>query len=208
MSMEIIIRDYRPEDASRVVEVYRDSYNTLRKSKGGMHPDGGVENWLKKSDKDILDIITRGNVVTVAEAKETGEITGIITMSNGLISRCLNSTFCRTLYVKEKFQRGKAGVIVGAKLRRANLNKAKSMGFRKIYGYANPESKSFYEKCGAKYLPAYNIKSLNNIVELNYYESELRPSIWNSFRIEPHILKLIKQLPDNIRTFLSSKLRV
>jgi hypothetical protein len=208
MTIEIIIRDYRSKDAPGVVTVYRDSYNTLRKCKGGTHPDDEVKKALERSDKDILDIIVLGNVIVVAEVKETGEIAGIGAISNGLMSRCLNSTYSSNHFVKEKFQHGKAGVNVGSRLRCATVYKAKNMGFRKVYGYATPESRNFHKKFGAKFFSAYNIKYLNNTVQVNYYEFELHPSIWNIFRVEPYLFKLVKKLPYKVLILLGRKLRI
>ncbi len=201
MGVEVIIRDYCPADASKVIEVFRDSYNTLRRSKGGIHPDDEVDKMLKRSDKDILAMLTCDAVLYVAEVRETGEIVGIGAICNGWKHRLLNITYSKGHYVKEKFQRGKAGVNVGSMLRQATIDKAKSMGFRKICGHAHPESKGFHEKFGAKFLPAYDTKLCGNTVELKYYEFELRPSIWNDFGIELYAFRLIR-LYYKVRRFL------
>ncbi len=190
--MEINIRSYRPADAKQVIEVFRDSFNTLRKSRGGAHPDAAVDKFLDASDREILGRITRGAVLLVAEVKETGEIAGTGAVTNRPVDRLLNSTYSRTHYVKEKFQHGKTGVNIGSMLRRATIQKARDLGFRKIYGYSLPESVGFHKKFGAKYLPRYNFRYLEGAVEVHYYEIELRPSIRNSIRIEPYIFRLSK----------------
>ncbi|MFQ5835785.1 MAG: GNAT family N-acetyltransferase [bacterium] len=207
MSIEITIRDYHPKDALEVVKVFRDSNNTLRKSKGGKHPDDVMDKMMKMSDRRIITWITQGRVLLVAEVKETGEIAGIGTIDKVWRNRLLNSTCSANHYVKEKFQRGRAGVSVGSMLRRETINKAKSLGFRKMFGYSNPEAVGFHKRFGAKFFPAYNIKAYKNTVELNYYEFELYASIWNSIRIEPNIFKMI-MLWNDIRRSLRCKLRI
>ena len=199
MAIEIIIRDYRSEDASKVVEVFRNSYNTLRKSKGGMHRDDQVEGALQKSDKKILARMTHGVTLVVAEEKEAGEIVGTGGISSGLMNRLLSSTYSRNHYVKEAFQRGRAGVSVGSMLRRATLDKARSMGFRKIYGFSTPESKGFHQRFGALFFPAYDMTFSETTVAFNYYEIHLRPSIWNRITIEPYFARLKKLYFKEIR---------
>jgi len=202
MAIEINVRDYRSEDASRVVEVFRDAYNTLRKSKGGMHRDDQVEQALHPSDKNILARMTYEVMLVVAEVKETGEIVGTGGISFGLMSRLLNSTYSRNHYVKEAFQRGRAGVSVGSMLRRATIDKARSMGFRKIYGFSTPESKGFHQRFGAVFFPAYDMTFSESTVGFNYYEIHLRPCIWNRIIIEPYIARLKKLYFQRIRTKL------
>lgn len=202
MAIEINVRDYRSEDASRVVEVFRDAYNTLRKSKGGMHRDDQVEQALHTSDKNILARMTYEVMLVVAEVKETGEIVGTGGISFGLMSRLLNSTYSRNHYVKEVFQRGRAGVSVGSMLRRATIDKARSMGFRKIYGFSTPESKGFHQRFGAVFFPAYDMTFSESTVGFNYYEIHLRPCIWNRIIIEPYVARLKKLYYQRIRTKL------
>ncbi len=187
----MFVRDYRAEDARAVVEVFRDSYNTLRASKGGMHPDEEVEEMLRKPDGKILARLTRNCVLLVAEVRGTGEVAGVGGIRDGWEHRILRSTVCMNLYVKERFQRGKAGVSVGAMLRRATIERAKSMGYRKACGYAYPEAKGYEARFGVAFFPAYNTRDWNSAVTLHYHEFELRPNVWNRIRMEAYMGKLV-----------------
>jgi len=170
-----------------------------------MHRDGQVEQALHKSDENILARMTHGVRLVVAEVKETGEIVGTGGIGWGLMSRLLNSTYSRNHYVKEAFQRGRAGVSVGSMLRRATIEKARSMGFRKIYGFSTPESKGFHQRFGAAFLPAYDMRFSESTLAFNYYEIHLRRSIWNHIMIEPYIAKLTKLYYQRIRRELKKR---
>ena len=204
--MEVFIRDYRSEDARAVIEVFRDSYSTLGKSKGGMHPDEEVQEILAAPDREILARLTRSCILLVAEVRETGEVAGIGGIRDGREHRILKSTLSMNHYVKEQFQRGRSGVSIESMLRCATLERARSMGFRKLCGYAYPEAKAFHERGGATSCPAHSARDWNSAVALNYYEFELRASIWNRFRIEPYAGKLIK-LYRNVRRRASRNLK-
>lgn len=189
--MNIIIRDYRPNDEAQIVDVYRDGCNSLRQSRGGLHPETTVDTLLNKPDKKIGAMLTKSRL-SVAEVKETGELAGIGGMTNGLLSRILKSTFSKNHYVKEKFQRGRAGIHVGAMLRQATIDRAKNLGFRKIYGYSTQEATGFHKRFGARFFPKYDSSQDKGLVQHHYYEIELRYSIWNKLRIEPHIFLFLK----------------
>lgn len=165
-----------------------------------MHRDGQVERALQKSDENILARMTHGVRLVVAEVKETGEIVGTGGITCGLMSRFLNSTYSRNHYVKEAFQRGRAGVSVGSMLRRATIDKARSMGFRKIYGFSTPESKGFHQRFGALFFPAYDMTFSETTVAFNYYEIHLRQCIWNRIIIEPYIARMKNLYFQRIRT--------
>jgi hypothetical protein len=189
--MRIIIRDYRPEDASAVVDVFRDSQDTLRESRGGRHPDEAVDRLLDNSDSRLIDMITYRTILLVAQVEETGELAGIGGFTNSWKDNILGSTYSKSLYVKERFQRGKAGVNVGSLITKERLRRAGEMGFRKAYGYCTPESLGFHKKFGAKYYPFHNSTYLD-VVKVHYYEIWLRPHILNYLRIEPFLHELGK----------------
>ncbi len=190
--MELLIRDYRDEDAAAVIGIFRDAYNTLRASKGGIHPDDEVDETLAKPDREVLARLTRSCVLLVAEVQGTWELIGTAAIRDGLAYRFFKSTLSMNHYVKEGFQRGRAGVSVGSLLRRATIERARSMGFRKLCGYAYPESKPFHERFGATFFPAHDIRDPGSTVPLCYYEFELRPCFWNGFRFEPHAITLVR----------------
>ncbi len=191
--MEIEIRDYRSGDAKQVIEVFRDSFNTLRKSRGGNHKDSTVDSVVNQPDDATLRMVTSGRLLLVAEVTETGEIAGIGAISDTRADRILGTRYSRTHYVKEKFQRGKAGVSVGKMLRLATIEKAKKLGARKMFGYATIESVGFHKKFGARFMPMFNSSYLDG-VRSYYYEIELRPSFWNRITVEPFIFQFSKLL--------------
>jgi L-amino acid N-acyltransferase YncA len=191
LTVEVEIRDYRKEDAEQVIEVFRDSFNTLRKSKGGSHGDATVDAVVTQPDSATLKMVTSGRKLLVAEVKETGEIAGTGAISDTRADRLLGSRYSRTHYVREKFQRGKAGVSVGKMLRIATIEKAKRLGARKLFGYATIESVGFHKKFGAKFVPLFNSSYLGG-VRSYYYEIELRPSFWNRIPIEPFVFQFSK----------------
>ena len=180
----IKIRDYKEDDASSIAIVFRDAYKTLAKRKKGQHPNELIDILVNASDKEIITAITHQYLVVVAEYIDSGEIIGTGAISNRKIDRFLKSTYSNHHYVKAKFQRGKAGVNVGALLRMATIQKAKDKKFRKIYGFSVPEAKNFHKKFNAQFIPKYNSVYLNKQVEQHYYEIILRKSIWNIFRLE------------------------
>lgn len=189
--VEIIIRDYRPGDAGQVVSIYRDSFSTLKRSNGGQHPDECVDSIIQKPDEYLLRKITDRGIIVVAQIKGSDEIVGLGAISDTLTSRILGSRYSRSHYVKSDFQKGKSGVNVGSMLRRATIEKAKSLGARKLFGYATNESAGFHRKFGARFLPIYNGSYLGG-VPTNYYEIELRKSLWNHIPLEPLAFHLSK----------------
>ncbi len=189
--MNIIIRDYKPSDAAQVVQVYRDSFDSNRKSRGGLHPDKAVDELLSKTDNELHSMIAKG-VLMVAQIKETGELAGIGGISNKWINRLLKSTYSKNHCVKERFQHGRCGVSVGSLIRKSTIDKARHMGFTKIYGYSTPEAITFHKKFGARFFPQYNFRYLHKAVELQYYEIALRPGILNNIRLEPYLFQLGK----------------
>lgn len=189
--MEIFIREYRPGDAGQVVAVYRDASSTLKKSEGGGHPDDRVEAVLSKSDAYLLGKLTSDGILLVAEVKGTGEIVGIGAISDTFASRFLGCRYSRSHYVKAGFQKGKAGINVGSMLRRATIEKARSLGARKLFGYATNESLGFHKRFGAKPVPLYDGTYMGG-VPTKYYEIILRRSLWNLIPFEPFLFHLSK----------------
>jgi len=185
--MNIIIRDYKAGDSSQIVEVFRDSMNTLRKSKGGTHPDDAVDKAVNEPDDELQKMLEWGSAIIVAEVQETGEIAGMGAITTKWYNRLLRSTMSRAHFVKEKFQRGRAGVSVGKMLRIASIQKAKGLGFRKIFGYSTPEAVGFHKKFGAVFYPEHNGFYLDKRVVTQYYEIELRKSALNRMRPEAYI---------------------
>jgi len=181
--IEIILRDYGPEDFSQVISVFKDSCQTLKKSNGGTHPDDAVDHLLKGTDMQILGRITGGAKLIVAEVKETGQIVGTGGVKRGKFDRLFGVACSVAHYVRSDFQKGKAGVSVGSLLRRESLARAAAAGCRKMYGFSTADAIGFHKKFGARFLPRYDRPYINGIVPSHYYEMELRPSIWN--RLEP-----------------------
>lgn len=179
--MEITIRDSRPGDSSSMVRVYRDAMDTLRKSRGGLHPDEEIGFLTSRPDDGILHQLAGGSAVVVAQSDE-GEVVGIGAISIRLKHRLLGSTYSKNHYVIERCQRGRCGVSIGSMLREATIRKAKERGFRKLYGYATPESIGFHKRFGAVFMPYGNAKK--NGVEYHYYELVLRDSPLNILPVE------------------------
>jgi hypothetical protein len=199
--MEIILRDYVKEDFSRVIPVFRESYENLRQSRGGSHPDDAIDFLLQGSDKKLFAIFAGRASLIVAQVKETGEVIGTGGIATGPIGRIFGSTFSMAHYVKPSFQRGRAGVNVGSMLRLATLERAKKRGCRKLYGFSTPEAVNFHKKFGAKFYPQHDTYYARNLVRVHYYEIELKPSFWNRFKIEPLLYKSGQNI-SLIRAFL------
>jgi hypothetical protein len=201
--VEIFLREYRPEDAPEVVGVFRDAHNALRKSRGGMHPDETIDRFMAKDDRELLDMLMRGARIIVAEAKGTGRLAGMGAITTDPLSRLLGSTYSKDHYVREEFQRGKAGVSVGRVVREATLKLAREMGFRKLYGYSTPEAAGFHRKFGAIFHPGCDSTYMGG-VRILYYETELRKSRLNAVRIEPYVFKCTRFLYQ-LRLVLAAK---
>ncbi len=187
-TMEVMVRDYLPGDAKGLVSAYRDAFNSLRKSRGGPFADSYVNGRVSRPDGQILSVLLHGSIVIVAQVKGTGEIIGMGSIANRWKYRLVGSTYGRNLLVKERYQKGRAGVSVGSLLRKATLDKARQLGFRKLYGYCEPGVMGFHERFGARPVPSQKIDVGG--VHLQYYEMELRDSFWNRFLIEPHLAGL------------------
>lgn len=186
--MEIFAREYRPEDDSQLPEIFRNASNSLRESRGGKHPDKTIDELIGQPDEQILNRLKFGKFLMVAEVRESGELAGM-----GAFSRMWKNDFFKTSYstghyVKEEFQRGRAGVSVGSMLRLAIMKKAKELGYRKLYGFSTPEAIGFHKKFGARFFPRYN--KINYGVQVHYYEIELNRSIINGIRFEPLLFEL------------------
>jgi len=185
--MDISIRDYEPRDSEGVVDAYLDSSNSLRKSRGGQHPDEAIDGIINRSREETLHILLYGNHMLVAEVKGSGEIAGFGALGKRWINLFSGSASIKFIYVKERYQGGKAGVKVGSLLMEAMVEKASAMGFRKIFGYSVPEAVGFHGKSGAVFFPSHAVFHPMEKVTLLYYEICLRPSVWNGLRIEPHM---------------------
>lgn len=188
--MEIILRDYRAEDAPKVVSVFREACQPLRKSRGGMHPDEAVDILLKGNDRNVLVRFCSGVKLLVAEVKETGELAGTGGLGRNIFDRTFGSVYSTAFYVRPAFQKGRAGVNVGSLLRSANIERAKALGCRKMYGFSTPEAIGWHKRFGARFFPAYNRTYALGMVPIHYYEIELRKSRWNWLKLEPYIFSL------------------
>jgi L-amino acid N-acyltransferase YncA len=206
MPLNLLVRPYRSSDAREIVRVYRDAYNSLRVSRGGLHPDWIVEKVQNKSDEELLMRLKDGYSLAVAEVEETGELVGIGAISNRSIDRIFRSARSKSHYVRESCQRGKAGISVGSMLRRATLDRAKALGFRKVWGYAQPESRKWHKKFGARFYSRHDTYNPEHMARVHYYEIELRPSFWNSIRIEPCLFRIGKLLSSLRPRTLAEKL--
>ena len=193
--MHVRIRPYRPEDAAAVVGVYRDAYNVLRESRGGRHADHVVERIQGMSDSVLLQRLLAGYHLVVAENEETRKLLGIGAVSDRWLDRLLKSARSKSHYVRMGLQGGKGGVGLGTLLRDATLGRAKALGYRKVWGYAQPESQRWHEKFGARFYPRHDTYNPEHLLVVHYYEIELRPSFWNRIRIEPCIFRSSKLLP-------------
>lgn len=186
--MEIFVRDYLPADDPQLVEVFRDSHNSLRMSRGGDHPDEVIDEAIRASDEQILHRLKYGKTILVAEVRGTGELAGMGGFASRWRNDLIKSSFGANLYVKESFQRGKAGVSVGTMIRRATLDRLVELGFRKLYGFSTSEAIDFHKRFGANFNPKHN-KEVGGVT-VHYYEIELRDSILNRIRFEPYLFEL------------------
>lgn len=192
--MEILIREFCSNDSQAVVDVFRDSMQSLRMSQGGLHPDEEVVRLVSMPDEKLLSGMTYAGVLFVAEVKETSEIVGIGGFRVGKLNALARSAYSRAHYVKKSFQKGKAGVGVGSLLRKATIEKARAMGLRKLYGFTTAESVGFHKKSGAVFIPLFDnlgYSGYSGKVKRLYYEIELKRSIWNILPVEPFIFSLI-----------------
>jgi ribosomal protein S18 acetylase RimI-like enzyme len=196
--VDLIIRESRPWDESGVLEAYRDSHNALRKSRGGSHPDDAVDEIIGRPDKVLSGKLLKDSIILVAEERVSGEIVGFSSFTYRWVDRLLGSAYLKATYVKERCQRGKAGVSVGRLLVEKRLEMARDKGFRKFYSFSVPESIGFQKKIGMKLYPEHNIPTFWDS-ELHYCELELRPSFWNRFTIEPYCAKIWKSLSSLIK---------
>ncbi len=202
--VEIVLREYRPEDAPEIVDVFRDACNALRKSRGGAHPDETIDRFLGKSEGELLDMLTRGARITVAEVKGTGRLAGMGAITVDLTSQLLGSTYSKDHYVREEFQRGKAGVSVGRLVREATLKEAREMGFRKLYGYSTTEAEGFHRKFGAVFHHGHDSTYMDG-VRILYYETRLKESPMNGILVEPYVFK-VSRFISQLKLVLAAKL--
>ena len=183
--MDIILRDFRIEDFTQVTEVVRDGNDSLRKSRGGQHPDEAVDQMIKRAlAQDIPRNPRLQPGMVVAEVKGTGQIIGTGAIMRGPLDKLLGTAYSTAHYVRQDFQRGKAGVPVGSLLRKETIARARALGCRKVYGLSTPEAVGFHSKFGARFFPNHDRTYLNPPVRLRYYDIVLRPSMWNGVRLE------------------------
>lgn len=193
--MSVRIRPYETEDAAGVVEVYRDAYDVLRASRGGRHADEIVDRVQAMSDDALLDRLLVGYHLVVAENEEDGALLGIGAVSDRGIDRVLRSARSKSHYVRLGLQRGKGGVGLGTLLREVTLGRARELGYRKVWGYAQLESKAWHGKFGARFYPRHDTYNPEHSMRVHYYEIELKKSFWNSVRIEPCLFRVSKLVP-------------
>ena len=186
--MDIFVRDYKPSDDSQLPGIFRNASNSLRVSRGGKHPEQMIDESISQPDEKILERLKFGKAIMVAEVRESGELAGMGAFSRRWKNDLFRTSYSTSHYVKEEFQRGRAGVSVGSMLRRSIMEKAAGLGYRKLYGYSTPEAIGFHKKFGAKFYPKYN--KMNFGVMVHYYEIELNKSIFNGIRFEPYIFEL------------------
>ena len=193
--MSLRIRPYESRDAEGVVEVYRDAYDALRASRGGRHADDVVDRIQAMSDEVLLERILAGYYLLVAESEAEARLVGIGAISERPLDRLLQSARSKSHYVRAGLQRGSGGVGLGTLLRQGTLGRARKLGYRKVWGYSQPESKGWHEKFGARFYPRHNTYNTEHSMIVHYYEIELRESPWNAVRIEPCLFRLSKLLP-------------
>ena len=193
--MQIDIRPYQEGDREAVVDVYRDGYEALRVGRGGDHEEHLVDRVQSLSNEALACRILDGYFVVVAEESDSGELLGIGAVSDLRLDRLLRSARSKTHYVRRNLQGGKGGVGIGSRLRRASLGRARSMGHRKVWGYALSESRRWHAKFGATFHPFHNTYNPEHSGIVHYYEIILRPSGWNRLRIEPWLFRLSKLWP-------------
>jgi L-amino acid N-acyltransferase YncA len=186
--MEFVIREFSSADVPGIVDTFRDANNVLRKSKGGTHPDKTIDRIVNLPDNRLADMLTKDAFVLVAAID--GKIAGFTAFSNCLTDRILKTVYGKNLYVREKFQRGKAGINVGKELLSARKERMLAMGIRKYYSYSVPEAVGFQKKIGAKFHPFHDSYSLNESVKMKYFEVDIRPTMLNAVRVEPFIFEL------------------
>lgn len=193
--MDVEIRPYRPDDAPGVVDVYRDAYDVLRESRGGRHADHIVDRIQGMTDEALLRRLLHGYHLVVAQDRESGRLLGIGGISDRRLDRWLGSARSKSHYVRLKLQGGRGGKGLGTLLRDATLARARELGRRKVWGYAQPESRKWHGKFGARFYPRHDTFNPEHSLFVGYYEIELRPSFWNRIRVEPCIFRLSKLIP-------------
>ena len=193
--MQIRIRPYQPEDDEAIVDVYRDAYDVLRESRGGHHSDRIVDRVQAMSDAALRRRLLAGYELFVAEDEAAERLVGIGAISVRWIDRMLASGRSKNHYVRAGLQGGKGGVGLGTLLRDTTLGRARELGYRKVWGYAQPESRGWHGKFGARFFPRHNTYNPEHSLIVSYYEIELRPSPLNGIRIEPCLFRLLKSIP-------------
>ncbi len=194
--MRVKIRPYRPgDDDAGILSVYRDAYDVLRVSRGGSHADAIVDRVQALPDQNLLDRLLVGYHLVVAEDEESGEALGIGAMSERLIDRLLGSGRSKSHYVRLGLQKRQGGRGLGRALRDVTLAHARALGYRKVWGYAQPESKGWHSKFGARFYPRHDTYNPEHSLMVSYYEIVLRESVWNHVRIEPCLWRLSKLIP-------------
>ena len=193
--MNLRIRPFESRDASGVVAVYRDAYDVLRASRGGRHADDVVDRIQAKSDEALLDQLLVGYYLVVAENQDDAALVGIGAISDRRIDRLLKSARSKSHYVRRGLQQGKGGLGLGTMLREVTLGRARELGYRKVWGYSQPESMGWHRKFGARFYPRHDTYNPDHAMLVRYYEIELRKSLWNCIRIEPSLWRMGKFVP-------------
>jgi len=188
--MELILREYQKTDSQAIEDVYKDAMDSLRISRGGLHSDISVDDMTGRPDGEILNELTYGGTLLIAQDKDSGEICGIGGIGHRWIHRLIGSAYSRSHYVRQSFQRGRKGLNVGTMIRAAILERARSMGFRKLYGFSTPEAINFHTKFYARFLPFFNRTFNGGKTVLHYYEIDLEPNLFNRIPMEPFILSM------------------
>ncbi|MFH0737747.1 MAG: GNAT family N-acetyltransferase [Candidatus Micrarchaeota archaeon] len=180
--IRIALRQADADDATHLLDVFRDGIQSLKESNGGKHPDAEIESWKKKPDKDLLSHICDGSFVLVAQDGR-GAVVGMGAITIDIVAGLTGSSYSHAFFVRRSHQ----GQGVGRLLRDGCIAEARRRGYRKMYGYTYPESIGFHKRFGAVFYPEFDTGEGKRGDMVHYYEIPLRPSIFNGMMIEPYM---------------------
>ncbi len=191
--MEISIRRYSHSDAGDVLDVFRDACARLKRSNGGVHPDSVIDRITSRPDDELApSIIGKNREILVAEASGTGELVGMGALAPLWFTPLTRSIASKTHYIRQAYQRGRAGISVGSMMRKATIRLAKDMGHRKIFGFSLQESAGFHKRFGAVFYPGFDKPGIADSIKIRYYEIPLGPGIINGMHPEPYLIRFGK----------------